>query len=124
MGYKPPVDDDDVAPSGWKELIGIIAFGYIIILEGIELARRVQDMACQAQYMARRAQYMGRLARLKELTYDSSHPTQFGETSCVVCLDDFTNTNTSPCEHICKECMFTYILEYDTCPVCKVNIQI
>ena len=85
MGYRPPVDDDDVAPSGWKVLIGILAFGYIIILEGIE--RQVQDMA-------RQAQYMGRLGRVRESTYDSSHLTQFGETSCVVCLDDFTNTQT------------------------------
>ncbi|AET05330.1 RING finger protein [Medicago truncatula] len=92
MMYKSSVDDDDDgAPSGWYRV------------------RR-------AQYIARRTLYMDRLTRVRESTYDSSHPTRFGETSCVVCLHDFTNTQTLlslPCEHIfSKECISTYIFRY------------
>jgi hypothetical protein len=71
-----------------------------------------------------------RLAARRERTilsiYDTSNPTLFGQIECVVCLQDFANTQTYsslPCGHIfCEECMSLFILKHKECPTGGDNI--
>jgi len=48
--------------------------------------------------MARRTLYVARCPfseRMSVLTFDSSHPSQFSQNSCVLCCLDFANTQTT-----------------------------
>lgn len=63
-----------------------------------------------------------------ELSYNSTTPLPFNQTNCVICLEDFENGEilyNLSCEHAFhRNCMSTYLLENETCPVCREKISV
>ena len=44
---------------------------------------------------------------------------------CAICLDKMTSTfSVIPCKHeFCEKCIFDWLEEHKTCPLCRCNVQ-
>jgi hypothetical protein len=119
---------------GSSAIVAIIIFTVLYIVIKNYFDRRARDAAQRELDEAQRAReaaykqarYEAQRERVTVSTYDTSNPPQFDQNECVICLEEFENTQTYhslPCGHIfCEECMSPILLNSDKCPICRVKI--
>jgi hypothetical protein len=111
-------------------ILAIVVLGVLYIIIRNYLDRWARD-ASQREYdasqrphdAAKQVRYKAQRERVTVSTYE---PSQFHQNECVICLQEFANTQTYrtlSCGYIlCEECISQVLLNYDKCLICRVKI--
>jgi hypothetical protein len=111
-------------------ILAIVVLGVLYIMISNYLDRRAHGAAQREYNPAQRARDAAKQvcykAQRERVTVSTYEPSQFHQNECVICLQDFANTqtyHTLSCGYIlCEECISQVLLNYDKCLICRVKI--